>query len=130
MITVDSICKFCGQHKMVEVPDFFTQEEIVNEASKECYCKDGKAYKEKLEREEIIKQAKTSAKGTTFQLFHDEFPEIEELLNSAIDPLVEKKFKKFVITTGGKTKASISFAKDNIKVEREDKSVSTLETEI
>lgn len=130
MVEKTGVCRFCGQKKFLEVPDYMTDEEVNEEASTECYCKEAKAYKEKKERAELIEQAKTSAKGTTHILFHEEFPEIEELFNAAINPLVDKKIKKLTITTGGKTKATISFSKDNIKVEREDKSVNTLETEI
>lgn len=130
MIEKVGICKFCGQHKIVEVPDFMTDEEVNEEATLGCKCPDAKAYKDKKDREEMIRQAKLSAQGTTFELFHEEYPEIEEILNNAMDPLVDKKIKKITITTGGKTKASISFAKDAIKVEREDKAVATRETEI
>ena len=55
--------------------------------------------------------AKRSAKGTTFELFHEEFPEIEDILNYSMDALTQKKFKKLTITTGGRTKASITFSK-------------------
>ena len=47
-----------------------------------------------------------------------------------MDALTQKKFKKLTITTSGKTKASITFSKDTIKVEREDKSTYTRETEV
>lgn len=124
------ICRFCGQTKLVEVPDDFTQEEVDEEIALTCRCPESKAYQEKKQKEEQIEMAKTSAKGTTFELFHEEFPEIEEILNSVMDALVAKKFKKLTITTGGKTKASITFAKDTIKVEREDKSTYTRETEV
>lgn len=124
------ICRFCGQTKLVEVPDSFTQEQIDEEATLMCKCFEAKQYKEKKEKEEQIEMAKTSAKGTTFELFHEEFPEIEEILNSVMDPLTKKKFKKLTIQTGGKTKATISFSKDTIKVEREDKSTYTRKTEV
>ena len=124
------VCKFCGQSRIVEVPDSMTNEEVDEEATIGCRCRESKEYKKKLEKREQVEMAKTSAKGTTFELFHDEFPEIEELLNMAIDPLVEKTIKKMTITTLGKTKASISFSKETIKVEREDKSTYSRETEI
>ncbi len=123
-------CRFCGQTKIIEVPDSMPQNEVDEEATLECKCPDAKVYKEKKEKEEQIEMAKTSAKGTTFELFHEEFPEIEDVLNYAMDALTAKKFKKLSITTGGKTKATISFAKDTIKVEREDKSTYTRETEV
>ena len=124
------ICKFCGQHRIVDVPDNFIECEVNEEATLNCNCNDSKAYKERKEKEEQIKMAKTSAKGTTFELFHEEFPEIEDILNYSMDALTQKKFKKLTITTGGKTKASITFSKDTIKVEREDKSTYTRETEV
>lgn len=124
------ICRFCGQHRIVDVPDSFTEYEVNEEATLNCNCNDSKAYKERKEKEEQIEMAKTSAKGTTFELFHEEFPEIEEILNYSMDALTQKKFKKLTITTGGRTKASITFSKDTIKVEREDKSTYTRETEV
>lgn len=78
----------------------------------------------------MIEMAKTSAQGTTYELFHEEFPEIETVLNAVMDDLVNKKYRKVTIATGGKTKASITFSKDTIKVEREDKNTYTRETEI
>lgn len=68
--------------------------------------------------------------GANIKLFHEEFPEIEDILNYSMDALTQKKFKKLTITTGGRTKASITFSKDTIKVEREDKSTYTRETEV
>lgn len=124
------ICKFCGQHRIVDVPDNFTECEVNEEATLYCNCNDSKAYRERKEKEEQIEMAKTSAKGTTFELFHEEFPKIEDILNYSMDALTQKKFKKLTITTGGKTKASITFSKDTIKVEREDKSTYTRETEV
>lgn len=129
MITVDSICKFCGQHKMVEVPEFFTQEEIVNEASKECYCKDGQAFKEELELKAMIEQQKTSAKGDTFRLFNSDYPAIEKVFNDAIDSLVNHDFKKMTITTDDGVTASIKW-KDGIEVERVNKDVQRSKTKI
>lgn len=123
-------CKFCGQSVLVVVPDNATEEVLTEEATMNCTCKESHSYRDAKEKEEQIEMAKTSARGTTFELFHEEFPEIEELLNMAINPLVEKKFKKLTINTGGRTKATISFAKDAIKVEREDKSIATRETDV
>lgn len=123
-------CRFCGQRTMVAVPDDADLEIISEEATMNCKCKESQMYQDKLEKEAQIEAAKVSARGTTFELFHEEFPEIEGILNAAINPLVEKKFKKVTISTGGRTKATISFSKDAIKVEREDKSVATRETDV
>lgn len=123
-------CRFCNQAKLLEVPSDFTIEQLEEEATMGCICREAKEYQAEKYRKEQIECAKQSAKGTTYDLFHDEFPEIEEIFNSALTPLEDKKFKKITINTGGKTKATISFAGDKFKVEREDKSVTSLETEI
>ena len=123
-------CKFCGQVRINQYPDDFTMEQIQEDVTRHCKCKDGYVYREKKNREDRIEAAKTSAKGTTFELFHNDYPEVEELLNAAIDPLCERKIKKLSVTTGGKTKASITFTKDTLKVDREDKSTYTRETEV
>lgn len=130
MKEITGTCKFCGQRSLIVVPDNASVELIKEETALNCTCKESQAYRAEKEKEEQIEMAKTSARGTTFELFHEEFPEIEELLNMAINPLVEKKFKKLTINTGGRTKATISFAKDAIKVEREDKSIATRETDV
>lgn len=123
-------CRFCMQTKLIEVPDDMSQEEIDEEVTMECRCKDGEAYRDEQEKIEMIRQAKLSAQGTTFELFHEEFPEIEEVLNYVMDDLTSGAYKKVTITTGGKTKASITFQKDTIVVVREDKNTYTRETEI
>lgn len=130
MQQVTGVCRFCGQSKMIEVPERFTEEEVTEEVSRNCHCVDAKYYREKMEEEERIEASKLSAKGTTFELFHEEYPEVEELLNSSLDALVDKKIKKITVTTYGKSKATISFSKDTIKVLREDKSTYSRETEV
>ena len=130
MKEITGTCKFCGQRRLIVVPDNADEELILEETALSCTCKESHAYRDAKEKEEQIEMAKTSARGTTFKLFHEEYPEIEELLNMAIDPLVNKKFKKMTINTGGRVKATISFSKDSIKVEREDKSVATREADV
>lgn len=130
MKEVSGMCRFCGQEVLVVVPDDATAEMVMEEASRNCRCKESLAYMDEVQKREAIEAAKQSAKGTTYELFHDEYPEIEEIFNNSMDDLVNKRFKKITISTGGRTKATMTFAKDTIKVEREDKSVSTRETEL
>ena len=94
METKKGACRFCGQNKMIEVPNGYKQEEIDEEVTCECKCDEAKAYQEKKEREERLEAQKLSAKGTTFELFHNDFPEVEEILNNAIPLLVTKKGKE------------------------------------
>lgn len=50
METKKGACRFCGQNKMIEVPNGYTQEEIDEEVTCECKCDEAKAYQEKKER--------------------------------------------------------------------------------
>ena len=77
METKKGACRFCGQNKMIEVPNGYTQEEIDEEVTCECKCDEAKAYQEKKEREERLEAQKLSAQGTTFELFHNDFPELD-----------------------------------------------------
>lgn len=123
-------CRFCGQMKMVEVPEGLTQEEIDEEVTLDCKCDEAKAYQEKKENEERLEAQQLSAKGATFELFHEGFPEVENILNECIPLLVTKKAKKITINTGTKVTAQISINKGTIKVERIEKSCFTRETEL
>lgn len=129
MIEATGICRYCGQTKLVEVPDYFTEKEIEEEASTECYCNGAKDHKKAKELEAMIEQQKESARGTTFQLFHEEFPEIEKMFNSAINPLADHKFKKVTVSTDDGMTASIKW-KDGIEVERVDKNINRIKTRI
>lgn len=122
-------CKFCGQSVMVVVPDEATPKEIMEEAALNCKCPDAKVYREKLEKEAQIEAAKESAKGTIFELFHEEHPDIESILNDCVDLVVKHEYS-ITIATKGKTKAKMKYAKETIKVEREDKHTYIRETEV
>ena len=129
LVEKTGVCKFCGQNKIVEVPDYMNEEEINEEASKECYCVGAKNYKAELEQRAIIEQQKMSARGTTLELFHEDFPVIEKLLNEAIDPLADKKIKKLSITTDDGVRANIKW-NGGIEVERVDTEVNRIKTKI
>lgn len=122
-------CRFCGQRVVIVVPDEATEEMMMEEATRNCKCPDAKYYREELEAKEQIELAKESAKGTIFELFHDEHPDIEEILNNCVN-LVVKNGYTITIATKGKTKAKMKFAKETIKVEREDKHTYVRETEL
>lgn len=122
-------CKFCGQSVMVVVPDEATPEIILEESAMNCKCKEAQAYREKKEREEKLEMAKTSAQGTTFELFHEEHSDIEEIFNDCMDKVIKHGYT-ITINTKGKTKAKMKFAKDVITVTREDKSTYQRETEV
>lgn len=130
METKKGACRFCGQNKMIEVPNGYTQEEIDEEVTCECKCDEAKAYQEKKEREERLEAQKLSAQGTTFELFHNDFPEVEQILNKTIPLLVTKKVKKLTVNTGTKVTDTIGISKGTIKVERTETSKYSRETEL
>lgn len=130
MTSKKGACRFCGQMKLIDVPDTATQEEIDEEVTLECKCREARAYQEKKEAEERIEEQKVSAMGTTFELFHNDFPDVENMLNNCIPLLVTKKIKKATINTGTKVTAAISIQRGTIKVERIEKAVYTRETEL
>lgn len=130
METKKGACRFCGQNKMIEVPNGYTQKEIDEEVTCECKCDEAKAYQEKKEREERLEAQKLSAQGTTFELFHNDFPEVEQILNKTIPLLVTKKVKKLTVNTGTKVTATIGISKGTIKVERTETSKYSRETEL
>ncbi len=107
-----------------------TPEEIDEEVTLQCQCEEALVYQNKKQRELLMEMIKTSAKGTTFELFNADKPEIEELLNSCIELLVAKKAKKVTIDTGSSVTAKIGIQKGAIKVERIEKSNCSRETQI
>lgn len=129
MQTVKAECRYCGQNRIVEVPDFFSDELIEEEVALHCTCKEAKEFQDKKAMEERMEEAKISATGTTFELFHEDAPEVEAIFNAALDSLTQKKFKSLVIKINDKTKATLKMSKENIVVQREDKNTYTRETE-
>lgn len=130
METRKGSCRYCGQQKLIEVPNGYTQEEVDEDVTNECRCDEAKAYRAKKENEERLEAQKLSAKGTTFELFHNDFPEVEQLLNETILLLIKRKVKKLTINTGTKVTATIGISKGVIKVERIETSKYSRETEL
>lgn len=127
---VTGTCRFCGQESIMEVfPD--ETEDVINEkATRACVCKAGNGYRLACEREENRKAAIISAKGTTFELFNKEHPEIEEIFNNSMEALTKKKIKSISIDTGEKVKAKIKYQAGMIRIERIDTASYKRETEV
>lgn len=130
MKQIQAECRFCGQTRIVDVPDAWDEPEIEEKVTRECSCFEARAYNSKKEEEERIENAKLCAKATIHELFSEEFPEVEQLFTAAIGPLCDKKFKKLTVKTDDKTSGSIAYSMGSIKVTREDKSKYSRETEI
>ena len=124
----EGVCRFCGQVKMLKVTDKTTQEQLDERVTAECDCQGAKAYKEKKKAEERLEEQKTAAINTTIELFHEDLPEIEKMLNSSIQLLVDGEVEKVTVKTGEKVTGQIGIKGDKIKVERIEKSVYTRET--
>lgn len=129
MQTVKGQCRYCGQNRIVELFDNATDDQIDEEVALTCTCKAAREYQEKKDLEEKLQEAKISAKGTTFELFHEEFPDVEDILNAGIEAITEKRFKNLTIKINDRTKAVLKMSKENIVVQREDKSIYSRETE-
>lgn len=123
-------CRFCGQTKLIKVLDTDTDEYLDEQAILGCNCNDAKMYKRAKEIKEEIEREKISARGTTHTLFHEKYPELETILNCAIDPLTAGKAKKVTITTDDKVKASITWKNGTLEVTREDKNIQTIRTKV
>lgn len=107
-------CKYCGNSRIVEMPDGVTQEALDKEATATCNCyRAMEARKKETQREVCI--AKLG------EMLHEKHTEIEELLVSAIDALQEGKFEKITINTGFSKTIRMRMTKDGIKIEIERK---------
>lgn len=130
MKDVTGKCRFCGQERMARVPDVFTEEQIDEVCTRECHCTEAKAYQARLEAEARIEQFELEAQGTIYELFHEEYPNVEEILTALIHPLNEGHFKKLSVKIDDTTSVSMTSTSNGIKVVREDKKKRTRETVI
>lgn len=107
-------CKYCGNGRVVELPEGVSQEALDQEASATCNCyRAMEARKKETQREVCIAQLG--------EMLHEKHPEIEEILVSAIDALQEGKFEKITINTGFNKTIRMRMTKDGIKIEIERK---------
>ena len=131
------ITGFCGQSKIVEVPDSYNEEEAQveanNEATWQCRCKEAKEVRAEQERKERIQAAKLSAQGTAFELFHEDAEEVEIFINDAIERFGEGQgdlVKKIGFALSGGAKAAVAFSDGKITVSRVNTQNIKRETEI
>lgn len=118
MIPVTGMCRFCGQNIIVDALEGETDEEIEERATMQCKCFRAYEYQKGMAREIAIESDIMSAKGTTFELFHEDYPEVEEMLNNALQPLTQGAFKKIAIDTGEGVKGTAGFNGIDIEVTR------------
>ena len=107
-------CKYCGNSRIVEMPDGVTQEALDKEATATCNCYGA----EEARKKEVQKKACTAQLG---EMLHEKHPEIEDLLVCAIDALQDGKFEKITINTRFNKTIRMRMTKDGIKNEIERK---------
>ena len=107
-------CKYCGNGRVVELPEGVSQEALDQEASATCNC-----YKaEEARKKETQKDVCIAQLG---EMLHGKHPEIEDILVCAIEPMQEQKFEKITINTGFNKTIRMRMTKDGIKIEIERK---------
>ena len=96
MISMTGICNFCGQTRMVELPDStseaFLTEEACSQASMECNCKEGSGW-----RAEMLVIEKCSE--NIEMMFRDSYPEIADIFQEAKMLIYNGTFKKITCST-------------------------------
>ncbi len=107
-------CIYCGEIRMVEVPEEATVEMINIEATLNCNCyQASQVRKRKKQKEQCIIDI--------YEVLGECYPEIAELFKRSIEELQSDKIKKLTVNTHGNKIARISMTKDGIKVELEAK---------
>ena len=112
-------CSFCGQTKIIQVPEEWEQGQINEAVTCECECEQAQAYAKAKER-------KDKAKKRVNELFGGgaEKPVAEDVVNlliATVDAIEDKHMKGITVDVGHGVKAKVSkMAKESIKVELSD----------
>ena len=112
-------CSFCGQTKIIQVPEEWEQGQINEAVTCECECEQAQAYAKAKER-------KDKAKKKVNELFGAE--DVVNLLIATVDAIEDKHMKGITVDVGHGVKAKVSkMAKESIKVERSENKKTTYE---
>ena len=112
-------CSFCGQTKIIQVPEEWEQGQINEAVTCECECEQAQAY--------------AKAKKRVNELFGGgaEKPVAEDVVNlliATVDAIEDKHMKGITVDVGHGVKAKVSkMAKESIKVERSENKKTTYE---
>lgn len=107
-------CSFCGQTKIIQVPEEWEQGQINEAVTCECECEQAQAYAKAKER-------KDKAKKRVNELFGSgaEKPVAEDVVNlliATVDAIEDKHMKGITVDVGHGVKAKVSkMAKESIK---------------
>lgn len=119
-------CSFCGQTKIIQVPEEWEQGQINEAVTCECECEQAQAYAKAKER-------KDKAKKRINELFGSgaEKPVAEDVVNlliATVDAIEDKHMKGITVDVEHGIKAKVSkMAKESIKVERSENKKTTYE---
>lgn len=119
-------CSFCGQTKIIQVPEEWEQGQINEAVTCECECERAQAYAKAKER-------KDKAKKRVNELFGGgaEKPVAEDVVNlliATVDAIEDKHMKGITVDVGHGVKAKVSkMAKESIKVEQSENKKTTYE---
>ncbi|HJC25384.1 MAG TPA: hypothetical protein H9761_17080 [Candidatus Eisenbergiella merdavium] len=116
-------CIYCGQVNQFEVEDGIglSEEEKNRKATEVCTCEEAKNVHD---QEQILTKAQKNIKT----LFHEDQPEMEMMLNEAMCFIYNGTLDKCTLTSGSTTGRVSITSKGMIKVERERKTKSSLES--
>lgn len=114
MIDITAACPFCGQMRMVQIPDDIPEEcrdaAAQSEAILCCDCREGESARQ---RYRIMSIAQENIEG----MFRNKYPDIADLLLQAVEMIYERTVKKITVTEPGGGVASMHFSKSGIVVE-------------
>lgn len=105
-------CKFCGQCHQIEVVGKWEEEALNEIATEKCKCDEAQKYQREKRRKE-------KASHKINELFKADCEELLEMMNEAVEKIMEGPLNKIVFNTETGVKATISVnSKGNIKIER------------
>lgn len=119
-------CAFCGQNKIITVPEEWEQGAINEAVTCECECEQAQAYAKAKERKDKAKKRINELFGSS-----SEKPIADDVVNllvATVDAIEDKHMKDITVDIGHGVKAKVSkMAKESIKVERSENKKTTYE---
>ena len=125
MTTAKGTCKYCGQSRIVQVPDGpDLPEEVLNQvATDECDCEKAKFYRERQEKIERVE-------WIIGNLPPEHEQDIVGLLKKALPEIVDLKIRKISISVNSDVSYTMTRGKDGeVKIRRQEIIVSEDEAE-
>ncbi len=119
-------CAFCGQQRIIQVPEDWEQGQINEAATLQCDCEAAQEYAKAKERKDKAKKRITELFGSGAE--KPVADDVVNLLLSTVDAIEDKHMKGITVDVGHGIKAKVSkMAKESIKVERSENKKTTYE---